>query len=201
VFHFAAFINVRESVQCPEKYFKNNVEALKVLLRVMEKYHVKNLVFSSSAAVYGEPHHIPIAENVPLNPINPYGQSKKMGEVLLQSSSAHYVSLRYFNAAGAEPNFNLQERHEPEFHLIPLVLHALAADMPITIYGNDYLTPDGTCVRDYVHVKDICHGHLAALHYLLKNKQNLVVNLFCARSDKSRRKSHWEKSKNSDGAA
>jgi UDP-glucose 4-epimerase len=182
VMHFAGLIQVNESVVDPLKYYQNNVAGTINLLNVMLKANVKHFIFSSSAAVYGEPQYTPLDEHHSLLPINPYGQSKLMVENILQDFSKSYdlkfIALRYFNAAGADPSVGLAERHDPETHLIPLVLQVARGERDsFTIYGNDYATPDGTCVRDYVHVKDICHAHLLALQALLEGKDSCIYNL------------------------
>ena len=172
VMHFASFIQVAESVSNPGKYYENNLGKTLCLLEAMRHAKVSKLVFSSSAAIYGNPVRTPIRETNPKDPVNPYGRSKWIVEQILQDYSAAHclksVSLRYFNAAGADPDGSLSERHEPETHLIPLVLQVASGLRPsISIYGSDYDTPDGTCIRDYVHVHDICRGHLLALKHLL----------------------------------
>lgn len=179
IMHFASFIQVGESVKEPLKYYYNNVAGTLNLLHAMVKHNIKHFIFSSSAAVYGNPESIPITETHPLQPINPYGHSKQMIEqCLLDISHAHdfnFMSLRYFNAAGACGN--LHERHHPETHLIPLVLQAALQNKPVTIYGNDYATPDGTCVRDYIHVSDLCAAHWLALEKLFINKSSECLNI------------------------
>lgn len=182
VMHFASNIEVGESIQYPAKYYKNNVAATLNLLDVMLKYNVKYLIYSSSAAVYGEPNYTPIDEAHPLSPLNPYGRTKWMVEEIIkdyaQSDGLNYAILRYFNAAGADPEKRLRENHDPESHLIPLVLQtALGQKESITIFGNDYSTIDGTCVRDYIHVCDLCDAHLLALKYLWSKKENIICNL------------------------
>lgn len=182
VMHFASFIQVGESVKDPARYYQNNVAATINLLNTMLKAQVNHFIFSSTAAVYGEPHYTPIDEKHPLLPMNPYGHSKRMVEQMLDDYSRAYdlcySSLRYFNAAGADPKGRLCERHEPETHLIPLILKAANGDTDgVTVYGRDYPTVDGTCVRDYIHVNDICQAHLLALKQLTETKQNSVYNL------------------------
>jgi len=182
VMHFASFIDVAESVKSPQKYYENNVAATLNLLAAMLKSNSKHFIFSSSAAVYGNPLYTPIDEAHPLAPINPYGRSKRMIEEIIkdyaQSEGLHYAILRYFNAAGADPFANIGECHEPESHLIPLALQvAVGKRENIFVYGNDYPTVDGTCVRDYVHVTDICQAHLLALNALLANEKNIICNL------------------------
>jgi UDP-glucose 4-epimerase len=182
VMHFASLIDVAESVKFPGKYYQNNVAATLNLLESMHKNKVNHFIFSSSAAVYGEPQYTPIDESHPIAPINPYGRSKWMVEEIIkdyaQSTGLHYTILRYFNAAGAHPEGCLGEAHDPESHLIPLILNAaLQAQKSITVYGRDYPTADGTCVRDYVHVLDLCNAHLLALQTLLDRKINTIYNL------------------------
>lgn len=163
VLHFASFIQVGESVSEPGKYYANNLAATLTLLQTMVKAGVKRLIVSSSAAVYGVPAYVPIDEAHPKAPINPYGRSKWMVEQVLKDFDRAYglksVCLRYFNAAGADPGGRLGERHEPETHLIPLVLQAASGRrLAITVFGHDYATPDGTCIRDYIHVADLVIG-------------------------------------------
>lgn len=182
VMHFASFIEVGESVQDPAKYYVNNVGATIKLLNMMQKWHVKRFIFSSTAAVYGEPKYTPIDERHPIAPINPYGHTKSMVEQILKDFAAaydfSYTVLRYFNAAGADPQGRLGEWHQPETHLIPLVLQtALGMRPSISVFGRDYPTADGTCVRDYVHVTDICVAHLLALQSLFEGKKTGVYNL------------------------
>lgn len=182
VMHFAAFSLVGESVQNPLKYYRNNLAATTNLLSAMIKYRVKRFIFSSSAAVYGEPVEIPITEQHPCNPTNPYGQSKIAVEKMLHDcDSAYglkYISLRYFNASGADESGMIGEKHSQETHLIPLVLKvALGERENIRIYGTDYPTADGTCIRDYIHVSDLTQAHLLALKALLSNKESAVYNL------------------------
>jgi UDP-glucose 4-epimerase len=171
VVHFAAFMAVGESMREPERYFANNVGGSLSLLTAMLRTGVKHVVFSSTAAVYGNPHAIPILETFPIQPVNPYGESKVMVETMLRwFDEIHHLTsipLRYFNAAGADPEGRLGEEHEPETHLIPLVLQAAMTGNPVTIFGNDYDTPDGTCVRDYVHVDDLAQAHILAVEHLL----------------------------------
>jgi UDP-glucose 4-epimerase len=180
--HFAAFIQVGESVKEPAKYYQNNFAGTLVLLQAMLNAQVKHFIFSSTAAVYGEPQYTPIDENHPIAPINPYGRSKWMVEQVLRDYAASYglkfAALRYFNAAGADPSGALAERHDPETHLIPLVLQVASGHkQSITIYGDDYPTPDGTCVRDYIHVNDLCDAHLLALQALWNGAENASYNL------------------------
>jgi len=180
VIHLAADSLVGESVLNPGKYYGNNVTAGLVLLEEMRKYEVSKIVFSSTAAVYGEPQKQPIQESDPLNPTNPYGETKIAFERALhwyeKAYGIHYSSLRYFNAAGATEQCG--ELHEPETHLIPLVLQVAAGKRPfVEIYGNDYETPDGTCIRDYIHVADLARAHVLALGIL--DSRSSIYNLGC----------------------
>jgi UDP-glucose 4-epimerase len=171
VIHFAAYIAVGESTVKPELYFANNVSGSLSLFTAMLRAGVRHVVFSSTAAVYGMPASSPITEDFPYAPINPYGESKVMVEKILSwFDSIHglrSISLRYFNASGAEPHGALGEEHEPETHLIPLLLRAVKTGAPITIFGDDYPTTDGTCIRDYIHVLDLAEAHIVALESLL----------------------------------
>lgn len=183
VLHFAAFSLVGESVQDPLKYYENNVVATFNLLKLMKENSINNFIFSSTAATYGIPQAKLIDENTPANPINPYGHSKLMVEQMLQDFSKSYdikyVILRYFNAAGADESSMIGEYHTPETHLIPLVLqHLLGQRESISVFGTDYDTPDGTCIRDYIHVTDIANAHLLVLNQLLAGKRlNAIYNL------------------------
>lgn len=182
VFHFAAYAYVGESVQNPEKYYFNNVANTLNLLRAMRKHGCSKIIFSSTCATYGEPEKIPITEDMPQNPINPYGASKLMVERIFKDYQKAYglqfVVLRYFNAAGADPEGEIGESHNPETHIIPLVLDAAAGIRPdIKVFGTDYDTPDGSCVRDYIHVYDLATAHLLALHYLEKGNESDFFNL------------------------
>ncbi len=182
VMHFAAFCYVGESVTDPAKYYRNNVANTLTLLEIMVEKNISNFIFSSSCAIYGEPVEIPITELHPQNPINPYGKSKLMVERILEDfKSAYgleYVSLRYFNAAGADPDGELGEDHRPETHLIPLVLQvALGKRDIVNVFGDNYLTHDGTCIRDYVHVNDIAQAHFLALERLLNGQKGGNYNL------------------------
>lgn len=182
VIHFAAFAYVGESVVEPAKYYRNNLVNTVNLLDVMLAHNVKNIVFSSTCATYGNPITLPIAEEHPQNPINPYGRTKFMMEQLMEDYSTAYginfAALRYFNAAGAAEDCTIGEWHEPESHLIPLVLDvALGKSEQINIFGSDFDTPDGTCIRDYIHVTDLADAHYRAAKYLMKEKQDLKLNL------------------------
>ena len=172
VIHFAAFIAVGESMREPETYFANNTCASLSLFTAMLRAGVKHLVFSSTAAVYGNPHASPILETFPIQPVNPYGESKVMVETLLRwFDGIHHltsVCLRYFNASGCDPQGRLGEEHVPETHLIPLLLRAVSTGKPVTVFGGDYDTPDGTCIRDYIHVLDLAQAHILSLEYLLE---------------------------------
>ena len=171
VVHFAAFIAVGESMREPERYFTNNVGGSLSLLSAMVEAEVKHIVFSSTAAVYGDPASTPILETFPIQAVNPYGESKVMVETLLRWFDRIHgltgVCLRYFNACGADPAGHLGEEHEPETHLIPLLLRAVITGRPVTVFGEDYDTPDGTCIRDYIHVDDLAQAHILSLDYLL----------------------------------
>lgn len=172
VIHFAAASLVGESVQDPAKYYRNNVLNTLNLLETMVRHQVLNFIFSSTAATFGEPVYTPIDESHPQNPINPYGRSKLMVEQMLQDFATSYglnsVALRYFNAAAADPEGELGELHQPETHLIPLILQAASGRREsITIYGQDYPTEDGTCIRDYIHIEDLCSAHALALTQLV----------------------------------
>lgn len=182
VFHFAAYAYVGESVTEPEKYYYNNVVNTLNLLHVMKKYGCDKFIFSSTCATYGEPERIPITEDMVQKPINPYGATKLMIERMLQdyhnAYGLKYAGLRYFNAAGADPDGELGESHEPETHLIPLVLDAAGGQRPdIKVFGTDYETRDGSCIRDYIHVKDLAAAHLLALHHLENGGESDFFNL------------------------
>jgi UDP-glucose 4-epimerase len=182
VMHFAAYTYVGESVDHPGKYYRNNVANTLNLLDAMIEHGVRFLIFSSTCAVYGNPRRIPLSEDHPLDPISPYGRGKQMVETILQDlNKAHdlqYASLRYFNAAGADPEAEIGEWHDPETHLIPLVLDAaLGKREDVKIFGTDYDTPDGTCIRDYIHVTDLAAAHVAALDHLKKTGKSDVFNL------------------------
>ena len=182
VFHFAAFAYVGESVINPEKYYNNNVSNTLNLLSIMKKYACKRIIFSSTCATYGIPKTTPITEDMEQKPINPYGASKLMVERILRDYSVaydlEYVVLRYFNAAGADPEGKLGESHDPETHIIPLVLDAASGKREdIKVFGTDYDTPDGSCIRDYIHVTDLASAHLLALQYLENGGKSDFFNL------------------------
>ena len=182
VMHFAALTYVGESVEHPELYYDNNVVGGLALLRAMRASGVNTFIFSSTAAVYGEPDVIPIPEDTVLLPINPYGTTKLFYERALSDYDAaygmRYVSLRYFNAAGCDPDGEIGERHDPETHLIPLVLQAAGGKRDsITVFGDDYPTTDGTCIRDYIHITDLIDAHLLALGHLMDGGESDVFNL------------------------
>jgi UDP-glucose 4-epimerase len=182
VMHFASFIEVAESIREPAKYYQNNFSNTQNLLDSMVKHDVNHFIFSSTAAVFGEPQYTPIDESHPKLPINPYGKSKLQVEQMLEDYDRAYglksSSLRYFNAAGADIEGELGERHNPETHLIPLVLQAASGRREsISVFGNDYDTPDGTCVRDYIHVQDLCDAHLLALENLRQSGKSEQFNL------------------------
>jgi UDP-glucose 4-epimerase len=181
VIHFAAYMSVGESTQRPETYFTNNVSGSLSLFEAMLESDVRCLVFSSTAAVYGIPAKVPITEDQPYAPINPYGESKVMVEKILEwldrFRGLRSIRLRYFNACGAEPESGLGERHEPETHLIPLILRAVQTGEPVTIFGDDYPTADGTCIRDYIHVGDLAEAHIMAVEHLLSGGQSGSFNV------------------------
>ncbi|MBL7179275.1 MAG: UDP-glucose 4-epimerase GalE [Pseudomonadota bacterium] len=192
VMHFSAYAYVGESVLNPRKYYQNNVANTLNLLDAMLNFNVKKFIFSSSCATYGEPIHIPITEDHPQKPINPYGYTKFMVEQILRDYSTayhlHYVSLRYFNAAGADPDGEIGEDHDPETHLIPLTLRAAAEasglkktksgePVVLKVFGNDYQTKDGTCIRDYIHVVDLASAHILALERMMAGGKSDVFNL------------------------
>jgi UDP-glucose 4-epimerase len=180
VIHFAAYIAVGESIEKPELYFANNVGGSISLLNAMLAAGVDKLVFSSTAAVYGTPEQLPVTEEAPFAPVSPYGESKVMVEKMLgwldPCRSLHSISLRYFNACGADVEAGLGEEHDPETHLIPLLLRAVRTGEPVTIFGDDYDTPDGTCIRDYIHVSDLADAHVRALECLLAGGPSAAYN-------------------------
>jgi len=182
VMHFAAFIEVGESVRDPARYYKNNVLNTVILLDAMIQHGIGNFIFSSTAAIFGEPEYTPIDEKHSMNPINPYGRTKLMVEHILQDYDSAYglksTCLRYFNAAGADPDGELGERHNPETHLIPLILQAASGRREdIKVFGNDYPTDDGTCVRDYIHINDLCKAHSLALKHMQQTGSSARYNL------------------------
>src|SRR5579872_6290032 len=182
VVHFAAFASVPESVAFPERYYHNNVVGTLTLLDAMREHGIRHFVFSSSCATYGNPQYVPMDENHPQNPINPYGESKFICEKIMQAyDQAHglrFVSLRYFNAAGADPQARIGESHDPERHLIPIILEvARGTRESVTVYGTDYDTPDGTCIRDYIHILDLAQAHARALDHLRTGGASGFYNL------------------------
>lgn len=182
IMHFAAHAYVGESVTNPKKYFHNNVEGGLSLLNAALDAGVKKIIFSSTCAVYGEPTKVPIEESTSRQPVNPYGVSKMFFEQALEAYDRaygfRYASLRYFNAAGADESGEIGELHDPETHLIPLALSAAAGLGPeLKVFGSDYPTPDGTCIRDYIHVNDLASAHLKALEYLAAGKESIAVNV------------------------
>lgn len=182
VMHFASFIQVGESVRRPDMYYRNNFCNTLNLLDAMVAHDVKHFIFSSTAAVFGEPDYVPIDEVHPNRPVNPYGRSKWMVEQILADYDLAFglksVCLRYFNAAGADPDGQLGERHEPETHLVPLILQAASGRrFEIQVFGRDYDTPDGTCIRDYIHIVDLCSAHLLALQHLAGGNESEQFNL------------------------
>ncbi len=181
VIHFAGLIAVGESTREPERYFSNNVGGALSLFTAMRNANVSQLVFSSTAAVYGNPERVPVTEEMPLAPVSPYGESKVMVEKMLgwldQCRRLRSISLRYFNACGADPEAGLGEEHDPETHLIPLLLRAVLTVQPATLFGDDYDTPDGTCIRDYIHVIDLAEAHVVALEHLLAGGSSDVFNV------------------------
>lgn len=182
VIHFAASAYVGESMRDPGLYYDNNVGGMTGLLQGCAQAGVTRVVFSSSCATYGSPERLPIREDTPQRPINPYGRTKLICEwMLADHAAAHalrYVALRYFNAAGADPAGELGERHAPETHLVPLALLAASGQgAPLRVFGQDYPTPDGTCIRDYIHVQDLARAHVLALRHLLEGGDSLALNL------------------------
>lgn len=182
VMHFSAFALVEESILDPEKYYHNNVVGTLKLLELMRTFGIRYFIFSSTCATYGLPERIPISEDHPQRPINPYGRTKLIIEEVLKDYDRAYglkhINLRYFNAAGADPDGEIGELHQPETHLIPLVLYTALGRRPeVKIYGTDYPTQDGTCIRDYIHVLDLAEAHLKALQYLLHKERSDSFNL------------------------
>ncbi|MQQ09337.1 UDP-glucose 4-epimerase GalE [Epibacterium sp. SM1979] len=182
VIHFAAAAYVGESVERPGYYYENNVGGTMSLLAAMRLTGLRQIIFSSSCATYGIPEQLPIQEQTPQAPINPYGRTKLICEQMIRDTAAtgqlHFAMLRYFNACGADPGGELSERHTPETHLIPLALLAAAGLRPaLKVFGTDYDTPDGTCIRDYIHVADLARAHVMALEWLLSGREDLIANL------------------------
>ena len=182
VIHFAAFTYVGESVTSPLKFYRNNTAEPVILLEVMEEFGCKSFVFSSTCATYGEPQKLPLTEDHPQNPVSPYGKSKLMVEWILKDCEVAFglksAALRYFNASGSSSDGKIGEDHDPESHLIPLVLMSLTGELEkITVFGTDYSTPDGTCIRDYIHVEDLAGAHLAAVNHLINGGESLQCNL------------------------
>jgi len=182
IIHFAAFCYVGESVTNPDKYYRNNVSGMVSVLNAMKETGVKNIIFSSSAATFGEPKKVPIAVDDPQNPINPYGRTKLMMEQMMADYETaygiHYTALRYFNAAGADKDGRLGEWHDPETHLIPLAIYAaLGLIEKLTIYGDSFDTHDGTCIRDYIHVDDLADAHILSLERLMSGSESRCFNL------------------------
>lgn len=181
IMHFAAFALVGESVKNPRLYYNNNVEKALVLLNAVLDAGVRQFIFSSTCAVYGVPETVPVIEGAPKEPVNPYGNTKLLIEKALASYSRayglRYIALRYFNASGADENGECGELHDPETHLIPNALKAVAEGQPLRLFGSDYPTPDGTCIRDYIHVSDLAEAHVAALEYLAQGGESQAMNL------------------------
>lgn len=182
IIHFAANSLVGESMEKPLKYFDNNVYGTQVVLQAMQEFNVKNIVFSSTAATYGEPNAVPITEDMPTLPTSTYGETKLTMEKMMhwceEAHGIRYVSLRYFNVAGAKSDAKIGEDHDPETHLIPIILQvALGQREFITIYGDDYPTEDGTCIRDYIHVEDLIDAHIRAVEYLIDGGESNIFNL------------------------
>ena len=181
VMHFAAWLSVGDSVHDPVGYYDNNVRGTLAVLEAMVRESVTRLVFSSTAAVFGEPERVPVSEGHPVRPINPYGQTKLAVEHALPHYARAYglqsVALRYFNAAGADPEGDLGEDHTPEIHLIPRAIEAATGGRPLQVFGEDYPTPDGTCLRDYIHVTDLASAHLLALERLERGGGSATYNL------------------------
>jgi UDP-arabinose 4-epimerase len=191
VIHFAASAYVGESVEDPAKYYRNNVAGTLSLLNACRNAKLDKVIVSSSCATYGVPAALPIQEATPQHPINPYGRTKLIAEHMLSDFAAayglRYVALRYFNACGADPDGELSERHDPETHLVPRALLAAGGKIPsLAVFGDDYETPDGTCIRDYIHVTDLAHGHVLALDHLMAGGADLAVNLGTGRGSSIR---------------
>lgn len=181
VMHFAAYAYVGESVTEPARYYQNNVLATLQMLEILRAEGLKKIIFSSTCATYGTPEKLPITETTPQAPVNPYGESKLMVEKILRDLGAAYglesVIFRYFNAAGAHPSALIGECHDPETHLIPLALDATLNRPPLKVFGGDYPTPDGSCIRDYIHISDIAAAHILGLEYLLSGGRSEVFNI------------------------
>lgn len=181
VIHLAASIEVGESVSAPIKYYKNNLVNTLNLLETMHQFGVKNFIFSSTASVYGIPQFIPMSESHPLLPINPYGQTKLMVEKILedirQAYDFNYIALRYFNAAGGDPDGIIKNYQRNQANIFPRILKSLKLSTPFTIHGTDYATPDGTCLRDYIHVDDLALAHIQAMEFLFENGRSRIYNL------------------------
>ena len=182
VIHFAAYAYVGESVTDPLKYYRNNTAEPLTLLEVMSDFKCQSFVFSSTCATYGEPEKLPLTEDHPQNPVSPYGKSKLMVEWILDDCDTAWnlksAALRYFNASGCASDGRIGEDHDPETHLIPLVLKAVRGEIPaLTVFGTDYPTPDGTCIRDYIHVEDLATAHLSALRHLIEGGDSIQCNL------------------------
>ena len=181
VMHFAAFAYVGESVTDPLKYYKNNVVATLNLLTMMKEFNVKKFIFSSTCATYGMPEKFPITEDTPQNPINPYGKTKLVVENILKDFEVAYgfksVIFRYFNASGANENGQMGERHNPETHIIPLAIKSAMTGSVFKVFGTDYDTPDGTCIRDYIHIADISSAHILGMKKLLKTNEGGIYNI------------------------
>ena len=199
VFHFAAFTDVGESVEKPLKYYQNNVVNTLHLLEAMQTAGVKKLIFSSSAAVYGHPEEEPIRETARQKPINPYGETKRVVEEMIHWTNLDAISLRYFNVAGGDPSGQLLYKNPKPTNVIPILLNGLAENKVFTLFGDDYPTPDGTCIRDYIHLYDLAQGHLLAWKQLEKGKKRSLQprqreRILRARSYRRCRKSHWHES-------
>lgn len=181
VVHFASESLVGESVRNPDKYYRRNIVGGITLMSAMVRAGIRKMVFSSSAAVYGDPERVPIPETAELKPVSPYGETKLSIERALEWYDRAYelksMSLRYFNAAGADPSGKMGEDHEPETHLIPLIMRAVLTGNPLTVFGDDYPTPDGTCIRDYIHVKDLASAHVLALEALSSGQETTALNI------------------------
>lgn len=181
VIHFAGFISMKESMENPRIYFEDNTFQTQKLLQNMVDLKLNNIIFSSTAGVYGNPERVPISEDDKKSPTNPYGESKLMVENILKwyrkIHGINYTVLRYFNACGAMPDGSLGERHSPETHIIPIAVKAALEDREFVIFGNDYQTPDGTCVRDYIHVLDLAEAHILALEKIMQNGGGLTYNV------------------------